>query len=196
MRADLEIIFQWIGVNSRVLDLGCGDGELLYHLQKSRGVTGLGMEIENSKIIESVSKGVSVVKQDLNKGLDNIESNSFDTVVMTQSYQQLNAPHLVLDELLRVGSEAIVTFPNFGHWTTRKYLGFKGRMPMSETLPHMWYNTPNIHLCTFKDFEVLCAEKDIHIKDRMVVDSSHQSRWFINIFPNILGEVAIYRLSK
>lgn len=119
MRADLEIIFQWIGVNSRVLDLGCGDGELLYHLQKSRGVTGLGMEIENSKIIESVSKGVSVVKQDLNKGLDNIESNSFDTVVMTQSYQQLNAPHLVLDELLRVGSEAIVTFPNFGHWTTQ-----------------------------------------------------------------------------
>lgn len=196
MRADLEIIYQWIASNSRVLDLGCGDGELLYHLQNSRGVTGLGMEIENSKIIASVARGISVVKQDLNKGLANLEDKSFDTVVMTQSFQQLAAPHLALDELLRIGSEAIVTFPNFGHWTTRKYLGFKGRMPMSETLPHMWYDTPNIHLCTFKDFEVLCAEKNIYIKDRMVVDSSHQSRWFINLFPNILGEVAIYRLSK
>jgi methionine biosynthesis protein MetW len=196
MRADLEIIYEWISPQSRVLDLGCGDGELLSQLQKTRAVTGLGMEIENGKIIACVEKGVSVVKQDLNKGLQNLSDKCFDTVVMTQSFQQLDAPHLMLDELLRVGHEAIVTFPNFGHWTTRRYLGFKGRMPMSEALPHMWFDTPNIHHCTFKDFEVLCLERNIRIKERTVVDSTHQSRWFINLFPNILGEIAIYRLSK
>jgi len=196
MRADLEIIFQWIKPESRVLDLGCGDGELLFHLQQSRAVTGLGLEIENEKLIECLAKGIPVIKQDLNAGLSNFEDSSFDTVIMTQSFQQLTAPHKVLDELVRIGNEVIVTFPNFGHWTTRKYLGFKGRMPMSETLPYMWFDTPNIHLCTFKDFEVLCAEKGIHIKDRMVVDNHHQSRWFINLFPNILGDIAIYRLSR
>jgi len=116
-------------------------------------------------------------------------------VVMTQSFQQMKAPHRVLDELLRVGKEAIITFPNFGHWTTRRYLGLKGRMPMSKALPFMWYNTPNIHLCTFKDFEELCGERGVAIKQRMVVDSRHRSRWFINLFPNILGEIAIYRLA-
>ena len=196
MRADLEIIYQWIAPNSRVLDLGCGDGELLAQLQSTRAVNGLGMEIENAKIIACVKNGVSVVKQDLNKGLKNLTDKSFDTVVMTQSFQQLNAPHFMLDDLLRVGKEAIVTFPNFGHWTTRQYLGFKGRMPMSDALPHMWFDTPNIHHCTFKDFEVLCLERNIKIMDRTVVDNRHQSRWFINLLPNILGEVAIYRLSK
>lgn len=196
MRPDQEIIYEWVPAGARVLDLGCGDGELLYQLKLKRSVHGLGMEISHEQIIESVSRGIPVVKQDLNKGLGNLEDQSFDTVIMTQSFQQLDAPDRMLDELLRVGKQAIVTFPNFGHWTTRNYLGFKGRMPMSDVLPYMWYNTPNIHLCTFKDFEVLCSEHGIQILDRTVVDYRHQSRWFINLFPNILGEVAIYRLTK
>jgi methionine biosynthesis protein MetW len=196
MRTDLEIIEQWIPNGSRILDLGCGDGELLAYLKQQKQVQGLGLEIEHPLIVACVKKGVPVVKQDLNQGLDNFTDHSFDTVVMTQSFQQMQAPDQVLDELLRIGKEAVVTFPNFGHWTTRKYLGFKGRMPMSKALPYMWYNTPNIHLCTFKDFEELCREKNIDIVQRMVVDGHHRSRWSINLLPNLLGEIAIYRLTK
>ncbi|WP_428241531.1 methionine biosynthesis protein MetW [Gynuella sp.] len=195
MRPDLDIIQQWISANSEVLDLGCGDGELLAYLGREKQVRGLGLEIEHPQIVECVRKGVSVVKQDLNKGLHNFSSQSFDCVVMTQSFQQMDKPDEVLDELLRVGREAIITFPNFAHWSARGYLGLKGRMPMSKALPVMWYNTPNIHLCTFRDFEELCRQRSVKILDRLVVDSLHQSRWFINLMPNLLGEIAIYRLT-
>ncbi len=196
MRTDLEIISQWINPSSRVLDLGCGDGELLHHLIDRKKISGLGLEIDQEKIVECVKKGVPVVCQDLNKKPDNFEDQSFDTVMMTQSLQQMKRPDHMLVDLCRIGSEAIVTFPNFGHWTTRKYLGIRGRMPMSEALPYMWYDTPNIHLCTFKDFELLCQDKGIAILDRMVVDDQHRSRWFINLFPNLMGEIAIYRIKK
>lgn len=196
MRTDLQIISQWITNNTRVLDLGCGDGELLQHLITQKQVDGIGLEIDQQEILQCVKKGVPVIRQDLNKKPDNFGDQSFDTVMMTQSLQQMKRPDHMLVDLCRIGKEAIVTFPNFGHWTTRKYLGFRGRMPMSDTLPYMWYDTPNIHLCTFKDFEVLCGEKNIEILDRMVVDEQHRSRWFINVFPNLLGEVAIYRIRR
>ena len=195
MRPDLNIIQQWIAADSQVLDLGCGDGELLAYLQQHKRVQGLGLEIERQQMIKCISKGVPVVQQDLNNGLGNFTDQSFDCVVMTQSFQQMDRPDEVLDELVRVGKEVIITFPNFAHWTARSYLGFRGKMPMSKFLPVMWYDTPNIHLCTFKDFEQLCCERNVKILDRLVVDSLHQSHWFLNLMPNLLGEIAIYRLT-
>ncbi|MBU2864116.1 methionine biosynthesis protein MetW [Reinekea forsetii] len=196
MRTDLQAISQWITPGERVLDLGCGDGELLAYLKKEKQVTGYGMEIDTQKIVSCVEKGVEVIHQDLNDSLDYIDDQSFDTVLMTQSLQQTNAPDKIVDDMLRIGKRAIVTFPNFGHWTTRIYLGLRGMMPMSDALPFRWYDTPNIHFCTFKDFEVLCKEHNIDILMRTVVDSEHEANWKIKILPNMLGEVALYHLGK
>lgn len=196
MRTDLQAISQWITPGERVLDLGCGDGELLAFLKKEKQVTGYGMEIDTAQIVSCVEKGVEVIHQDLNDSLDYIDDQSFDTVLMTQSLQQTNAPDKIVDDMLRIGKRAIVTFPNFGHWTTRLYLGFRGMMPMSDALPFRWYDTPNIHFCTFKDFEVLCQDHNIDILMRTVVDNVHEANWKIKMFPNMLGEVALYHLGK
>ena len=196
MRTDLQAISQWITPGERVLDLGCGDGELLAFLKKEKQVTGYGMEIDTAQIVSCVEKGVEVIHQDLNDSLDYIDDQSFDTVLMTQSLQQTNAPDKIVDDMLRIGKRAIVTFPNFGHWTTRMYLGFRGMMPMSDALPFRWYDTPNIHFCTFKDFEVLCQDHNIDILMRTVVDSEHEANWKIKMLPNMLGEVALYHLGK
>lgn len=196
MRTDLQAISQWITPGERVLDLGCGDGELLAFLKKEKQVTGYGMEIDTAQIVSCVEKGVEVIHQDLNDSLDYIDDQSFDTVLMTQSLQQTNAPDKIVDDMLRIGKRAIVTFPNFGHWTTRMYLGFRGMMPMSDALPFRWYDTPNIHFCTFKDFEVLCQDHNIDILMRTVVDNVHEANWKIKMFPNMLGEVALYHLGK
>ncbi|QJD60928.1 methionine biosynthesis protein MetW [Pseudomonas sp. gcc21] len=196
MRADLQIIEQWIRPGSHVLDLGCGDGELLSYLRDSKGVHGYGLEIDPDKISACVRKGVNVIEQDLDKELDNFEDKSFDTVVMTQSLQAMHYPDRVLEDMLRIGKEGILTFPNFAHWRCRLYLGLRGQMPVSDFMPYTWYNTPNIHFCTFKDFEDLCRERSIQILDRLVVDQSHQAGRLSALWPNLLGEIAIYRVTR
>ena len=196
MRADLEIIEQWIQPGARVLDLGCGDGELLHHLEQAKQVRGYGLEIDPQDISRCIERGVNVIEQDLDQGLANFTDNSFDTLVMTQALQVMHRPDLVLDEMLRVGKESIITFPNFGHWRARFYLALKGKMPVSEFLPYTWYNTPNIHFCTFKDFEALCREKNIQIINRTVVNREHHDHWVTNLWPNMLGEIAIYHVTK
>lgn len=196
LRADLQIIQQWIKPGSRVLDLGCGEGELLHYLQANRGVHGYGLEIDPDKINDCIRKGVNVIEQDLDQKLDNFEDHSFDTVVMTQALQAVHYPDRILEDMLRIGKEAILTFPNFGHWRCRLYLGTKGQMPVSEFMPYTWYNTPNIHFCTFKDFENLCHERSVRILDRLVVDQTHQSSMLSAMWPNLLGEVAIYRVTR
>ena len=201
MRMDHQLAERWIAPQSHVLDLGCGDGELLGHLQRKLGVSGYGLEIDEDKINEAIGNGLSIVEQDLNDGLGRFADGSFDTVVMARALQAVKDPDKLLLDMLRVGREAIITFPNFAHWQNRIHLGLKGMMPVSEALPYEWYNTPNIHLCTFKDFEKLCAQHDIHIINRFAVSDSDRGHSalitaLIRQAPNLLADVAIYRVTK
>lgn len=196
MRPDLEVIEGWISQHAHVLDLGCGDGSLLKHLQSAKQTTGYGLESDEDNILKCIQTEVNVIEQDLNKGLGNFKAHSFDVVIMTQALQEVRHPHKVLEEMLRVGKEGIITFPNFGYWRNRRYLAMKGRMPMSKTLPHHWYDTPNIHLCTFRDFEALCFRQKYRILDRTVVDSNYKDSLAMRIMPNLFGSTAIYRVSK
>ena len=196
MRPDLEIIQKWIEPESRVLDLGCGDGTLLTLLKETKRVESIGLEIDAANIQQCIKNGVNVIEQNLDKGLSNFETDSFDTVVLTQTLQALSSPDELIDEMLRIGKRGIVTFPNFGNWRSRIYLASKGRMPVSKFMPYQRYDTPNIHFCTVKDFDELCANKGIEVLTRMVVDSKHKRGWGVGILPNLLGETAIYHLTR
>lgn len=195
LRPELKRIADWIKPDSRVLDLGCGDGSLLMHLRDALQVSGYGLEINQDNIVSCVSRKLNVIQADLDEGLTGFEANSFDYVVMTQAIQAMHYPDKLLDEMLRVGKEAVVTFPNFGHWRCRLSI-LRGRMPVTSSLPNTWYNTPNIHLCTLRDFEDLCRSKNIRILERTVVDSSHQSTLAMSLLPNLMGEIALYRLCR
>ena len=193
LRTDHSLIAKWIKYNTRVLDLGCGDGALLADLQKKQNVTGYGVEIDEDNIVKCIKSGVNVIQTDLDAGLSQFENNTFDYVIMTQTLQAIYYPEKLLTEMTRVGHEAIVTFPNMAHWKCRIQMALGGHMPKSKTLPYEWYNTPNIHLCSLGDFESLCAKKNIEILERATVDHAHQISLGMNIFPNLLGEIAIYR---
>ncbi len=196
LRTDLEYLTNWIEEESHVLDLGCGDGTLLAHLRETRQVSGYGLEIDDGNISLAIRNRVNVIHADLNEGLADFGDHSFDYVVMTQAIQTIRRPDLLLMEMLRVGREGIVTFPNFGHWKARFSLFFNGMMPMSRALPSEWYNTQNIHLCTLHDFERLCTKKGIEIIQRAVVDVSHQTSSSMRLMPNLFGEIALYRLLR
>lgn len=197
MRADLKVIEPWIKPNTQVLDLGCGDGTLLAYLQEKKRVLGYGLEIGAKEITSCVRKGVNVIEQNLDsKGLANFADQQFDTVIMTQALQAIRRPDVMLEEMMRLGRQGIVTFPNFGHWRCRHYLLWKGKMPMSKSLPYTWYNTPNIHLCTFKDFEALCQQKSIKILNRTVVNNQFEQSRFSQIWPNLFAQFAVYRIAR
>jgi len=197
MRADLNVIEPWINPGTQVLDLGCGDGTLLAYLQEKKQVLGYGLEIGADAITSCLRKGVNVIEQNLDsKGLANFADQQFDTVIMTQALQAIRRPDVMLDQMLRLGRQGIVTFPNFGHWRCRHYLLWKGKMPMSKSLPYTWYNTPNIHLCTFKDFEALCQAKNIRILNRMVVNDQFEQSGFSQMWPNLFAQFAVYRIAR
>ena len=183
MRPDQEIIQRWIEPDSRVLDLGCGDGSLLANLKLTKKVKGTGLEIDSDKIQTCVERGLNVIEQNLDAGLWNFQTDSFDTVLLAQTLQALSHPDQLIDEMLRVGRRGIVTFPNFGNWKSRVYLSSKGRMPVSKFMPHAWYDTPNIHFCTVRDFDALCKEKNIRILERTVVDLKHEGSLSMRLFP-------------
>ncbi len=196
MRQDLDTIQSWIAQDASVLDLGCGDGTLLAHLKETKNIHGYGLEINEDHIVECLKKKVNVLEQDLDEGLDNFKTDSFDVVIMTLALQAVHYPDRLLDDMLRVGKECIISFPNFGHWRCRTYLATRGRMPVSKILPYTWYNTPNIHLCTFKDFEALCFRKSLKILHRTVVDNNYKDSLAMRVLPNLFGETAIYHVSR
>jgi methionine biosynthesis protein MetW len=196
MNQNISFISSWIKTNSRVLDLGCGDGSLLAELKKQRNISGYGLEIDPDSINQCVEKGVNVIEQDLNKSLENFPDNSFDTVIMTQALQAMRYPHLVLDEMLRIGSQCVITFPNFGHWRARAYLTLRGRMPVTKQLAYQWYDTPNIHFFTYSDFEALCRERNISVLRKQFIGEHFPDRLLKNLWPNLFAETAVYHLSK
>ncbi len=196
IRLDLGIIQQWIKPESRVLDLGCGDGVLLESLHNNLRVDGYGLEIGAEQIKACIARGVNVVEADIDASLRRFADKSFNTVVMTQALQVMKKPDVVLDEMLRIGDECVITFPNFGNWHTRAYLSFRGRMPVTRQLAYQWYDTPNIHFCTVRDFEAMCHEKGIQVLHREFVSERILSRQLKKIWPNMFSETALYHLSK
>lgn len=191
LRPDLARIASWIAPQTRVLDLGCGDGELLAHLRDAKAVSGYGVEIDMQGVIGCVARGVNVIQRDLESGLAGFEADSFDYVVLSLTIQSMKHVEAIIDEMLRVGRTGIVTFPNFGYWENRYQLAL-GRMPVSETIPYQWYNTPNIHLCTLNDFDALLTSHGARITSQMVM---HQGRR-ITFLPNLLGSLALVRFER
>ena len=196
MSQNINFISSWIKTDSRVLDLGCGDGSLLADLKSQRNISGYGLEIDPDSINQCIAKGVNVIEQDLNNSLENFPDNSFDTVIMTQALQAMRYPHLVLDEMLRIGSQCVITFPNFGHWRARAYLTLRGRMPVTKQLAYQWYDTPNIHFFTYSDFEALCRERNISVLRKQFIGEHFPDRQLKNLWPNLFAETAVYHLSK
>jgi methionine biosynthesis protein MetW len=195
-RTDHDLLQQWIQAGSRVLDLGCGDGTLLKQLAQSKQIQGYGIENDRDLIIAGLDNGINVLEQNLNDGLTDFPDNSFDTVLMTQAIQAMSRPDQVLDEMLRVGKECIVTFPNFGNWRARWHLAIKGRMPVTKQLDFEWYDTPNIHFCTVNDFEALCQQKGIRVLNRTMVSEQFPDNSLKQLLPNLFAQTAIYHLSK
>ena len=196
-RKDFTIISDWIEKESTVLDLGCGDSTLLNYLVLSKNITGYGLEKDIVEVQQSITKNINVIQADFNIGLDKyFDENFFDYAIMTQALQENKNPDRIILEMLNVAREGIVTFPNMGFWKNRFQLGFLGRMPISRSLPNNWFDTPNIHLCTFNDFERLCKNLDIKIIEKKVLDNNYSTNFLLKLFPNFFGEIALYRFEK
>ncbi len=197
-RPDLVTIGRWMKRGARILDLGCGDGTLLEYLRERRSAEGYGIEIDDGNVVQCITKGLSVIQSDLDGGLSDFDAGSFDYVVLSQTLQAVRYPDRLLLEMMRVGREGIVTFPNMGYWQHRLHLAVHGRMPVSTATaaPGEWYNTPNIHLCSLRDFESLCADLDIEILEMTAVNSAHRTNPLIRKWPNMLGEIALYRFRQ
>jgi len=190
-RPDFAAIAGWVGMGSSVLDLGCGDGSLLRYLGESRRVTGYGVEIDDDRVLACVKSGVNVIQGDLERGLSEFESRSFDYVVLSQTLQAVRNSERIVHDMLRVGREGIVTFPNFGYWRNRLQV-IGGHMPVSDNLPYEWHETPNIHLCTITDFEDFCAGHGVRIMERKVLTGGSP----VSVLPNLLGSLAVYRFQR
>ena len=190
-RKDFEAISHWIKPESSVLDLGCGDGELLVHLKASRNIIGYGIENDDAGILACVTNGVNVIQSNLESGLKEVGDGAFDYVILSQTLQAMKRTEAVIDEMLRVGREAIVSFPNFGYWQHRWQL-LRGRMPVSDALPYEWHNTPNVHMCTVADFDAFCARKKLRVLNRLVMNGEREQ----TLLPNLMGTLALYRLAK
>jgi methionine biosynthesis protein MetW len=188
-RQDFAIIANWVKFGSKVLDLGCGDGELLQFLRKSLEVKGYGVEKDDANWLACMKNGSNVIQMDLEDGLSGFEDQSFDTVILSQTLQAMHNTEEIVQEMLRVGREIIVTFPNFGYWRNRIQIT-GGRMPVSKTLPYQWYDTPNVHLCTINDFDQFCKNHKITILERNVITDGRE----VGFMPNLFGNLAMYRL--
>ncbi|MGH8737605.1 MAG: methionine biosynthesis protein MetW [Burkholderiales bacterium] len=187
-RPDFAAVARWVSQEARVLDLGCGDGALLRYLWEAREAPGYGVEIDDAEVVACVRNDINVLQLDLESGLSLFRDGSFDTVILSETLQTIRRIEQLMREMLRVGREAIVSFPNFGHWSARMQV-LLGRMPVSDELPYEWYNTPNVHLCTTADFEDLCRKLGIRIRERLALREGRQ----VSFLPNLFGSIAVYR---
>ncbi|CAG0988097.1 Bifunctional methionine biosynthesis protein MetXA/MetW [Rhodocyclaceae bacterium] len=191
-RGDFDVIAGWVQPGETVLDLGCGDGALLKLLQSERGARGWGIEIDPANVLAAVANGVNVIQSNLEDGLAGFEDGAFDHVVLSRTLQTVRHTQGILAEMLRVGREAVVSFPNFAYWKNRMAV-MAGRMPVSEDLPFQWYDTPNVRFFTIEDFDALCVEMGVAVRERMVLDDKGRQ---ITEEENFLGSLAVYRLRR
>jgi len=195
IRKDFQLISDWITPNSKVLDLGCADGTLMQYLQKTKQVQGYGLEREAKNIAKCINNHVNVIQMNLNDGLPSFEDKSFDYVVLSLTLQSIKRATELIDEMLRVGNEVIVSFPNFGHWSIRTQLFFGGKMPVSKRLPYEWHDTPNIRLCTVNDFSEFCQNNGIRVLQSLVLNNQYRNGPLQAHLPNLFGSIAMYRLT-
>ena len=197
MNLDYKVVCDLIEKNSKVLDLGCGNGELLELLKKEKQVKGFGVEINQDSLLEALVKGLSVIQGDIDKGLDEFKDQTYDYAILNQTLQSTKYPEMIIDEMLRVAKKGVVSFPNFAYWRVRFYLFFKGKMPKSEQLPYEWYNTPNIHLLTIGDFFEFCKKRNIKIeKSVYLTRNKSRSGFFIRHIANFFSQEVVFIISK
>jgi methionine biosynthesis protein MetW len=197
-RVDLVLVADMVTKGARVLDVGCGDGELLHILAERRGVDGRGIELSREGVNECVSKGLAVIQGDADADLIDYPDDAFDYVILSQTLQATRQPRFVLEQMLRIGQRAVVSFPNFGHWRIRLQVLLFGRMPQTDNLPYTWYDTPNIHFCTIKDFRALCNVVGARMERAVALNAwgtplrLNAPWWFWNLF----GEQAVFLLTR
>jgi methionine biosynthesis protein MetW len=197
LRADLQLIADMVEPGSRVLDIGCSDGALLEYLARERSVTARGMELSQKNVNASVARGLSVIQGDADTDLVEYPAGAFDYAILSLTLQATRDPRRVVEQMVRIGRHAIVSFPNFGHWRVRLQLLLNGRMPVTEALTEPWYETPNIHLCTVRDFIALCDDCGIEIEEALVLNGrAHRASLSSPHLANLFGEKAIFRLRK
>ena len=190
-----QIVIDWVGANSKVIDFGCGDGSLLKALSLAKATTGYGVENDPQKIQDCIKNGMSVIQQDIDAGLLEYKNMGFDVAIMASSIQCLRKPKEALQNILEVANQCVITLPNFGNWELRTGL-LKGKMPSSSQLPAKWYETTNLHLCTIADFEELCDAEQFNIHKKVYLNRWGKTSWLTNCFPNFLAAEAIYLLGK
>ena len=196
LKPNYEIVSQLIEPNSSVLDLGCGDGTLLKNLVDTKNVKGLGIEINQDLVVKSLEKGLQIIQDNIDEGLKDFEDNQWDYIILNQTLQSTQKPDFVIEEMLRIGKNIIVSFPNFAYWRVRFDLFFNGKMPKSDFLPFEWYNTPNIHLLTINDFFDFCKKRDIKIEKAIYCTKGRKKKSIFRTTANFFSEEAIFLIRK